>query len=76
MLQMQLADSLAHQRSTEFQAEARQKQVLHDARLTSPHRSLRTHLGWWLVDAGLRLAAPSGRPGAPVTLARAGAGET
>jgi hypothetical protein len=77
MLQMQLADSLAHQRAGQFHAEARQRQLVHEAHLTSPHRSLRTQLGWWLVDAGLRLASPpSGHRATRMTLARAGAGET
>jgi hypothetical protein len=75
MLQMQLADSFAQQRAQQFRAEARHHQLAHEARLTSPHRSLRTQLGWWLVDAGLRLAAsPPGHRATTMTLARAGAG--
>ena len=63
----QFVDTVARQHIAELHAEAEQRRLLHQGRITA-RPSLRTRLGWLLVRWGQRLAptprvvGPRGRP--------------
>ncbi len=58
MLQLQLADQLARQRSQELRLAAERSRIAHAHRVARRRQRapVRVRLGWWLVARGLRLA--------------------